>query len=113
MFDEDAEKALHAAQDRPMEHDRGVLGIVFADVAGTEALGKIGIDLDGSELPAAAERVGNIELELGAVERAFAGIDNVTQSHGLARLGQRLLGAIPELVGAEALFGASRELGDN
>ena len=75
-----------------------------------EALGRAVVELDGAELPRAADRVGDVEVDLRAVERAVALLQLVRPARRLERRAQRALGAIPHLVGADALLGARREL---
>ena len=102
MLDEDADEALERADDRPVEHDRPVLGAVLADVAGVEPLGQHRVGLDGADLPGAADGVGQMEFELGRVEGALAGQFLPAEFLGVAAGGgdgvaQRLLGPVPHL----------------
>ena len=48
-------------------------GAVFADVFEFEARGQIEIELDGGELPGAADRVDEFDVDFRAVECGFAG----------------------------------------
>ena len=73
MLDQDADEALERADDRAVEHDRAMLLAVLADVGRIEPLGQHGVGLDRADLPGAADRVGQVELELGRIEGAFAG----------------------------------------
>jgi hypothetical protein len=50
---------------------------VRADIGGIQPLGQVEIGLEGAALPFAPDRVGQLEVELGAVERAFARVDLV------------------------------------
>ena len=72
MLDQDADEALERAEDRAVEHDRPVLLAVLADVGGVEPLGQHGVGLHRADLPGAADRVGQVEFELGRIEGAFA-----------------------------------------
>ena len=115
MLDQDADEALERAEDRAVEHHRAVLLAVLADVAGVEPLGQHRVGLDRADLPGAADRVGQVELELGRVESALARQLFPAEFLGVAagggdRVAQHLLGPVPHLVGAEALVGAQRQL---
>ena len=74
MLDEDADEPLQAPQRRPVDHHRLVAGVVGADVLAVEALGtrEVVVELDGAELPLAAEGVVDDEVDLRAVESGFA-----------------------------------------
>jgi len=65
MFDQDAEETFHAAEDGPVEHEGNMLGVVFADKSGAEAIGQVSVNLDGAKLPHPAQGVGDLEFELG------------------------------------------------
>ena len=77
VLDQDGDEALEAAEDGAVDHHRPVLGVVGADVVQVEALGHRVIELDRAALPLAAERVGDVEVDLRPVERAVAGVDRV------------------------------------
>jgi hypothetical protein len=94
-------KRSNAAVDRAVDDHRAVLGVVGADVAEVEALGRQVVELDRAELPLAADRVGDVEVDLRAVERAVAGLELVGQA-GLLEGGlERGLGLVPQRVVAE------------
>ena len=75
-----AMKRSKRAEDRAVEHDRAVLGVVLADVGEVEALGRDVVELDGAQLPLAADAVGDVEVDLRAVERAVARLELVRQA---------------------------------
>ena len=115
MLDQDADEALESAKNGAVQHHRTVLFAVFADVTGVQTLGQHAVRLDRADLPSAADRVGQVEFELGRVERAFARQFFPAEFFGRAagfphRVAQLLLGLVPHFVGAEALLGAQREL---
>lgn len=110
VLDENAGEPLQRAEDGAMQHDRRVAVAVFADVLGIKAAGQVQVHLDGAALPVAADGIAQHELQLGAVERAFAGEQAVVDAHRLQRIGQRGFGLVPEVIGADALFRAGREL---
>ena len=108
VLEVDAEEALERPEDGAVEHDGAVVLAVLADVREVEALGQVGVVLDGAELPGALERVLDVELDLRPVERALAGRDLELRARALEAFGERPLGAVPLLVGADALVGAAR-----
>ena len=72
------------------------------DVLALHALGQHGeIDLDGGELPLAAQRVLHVDVDLGPVEGAAALIEVVGEAVRPHRLVERVLGGVPLLLGAE------------
>jgi hypothetical protein len=48
-----------------VQHERGVLPPVLADILRSEALGQDRVELDGAELPQPAERIGDLKSSLG------------------------------------------------
>ena len=48
VLDEHAEEPLERAEQRPVDHDRAVAGVVGADVLELEAVGHVEVDLDAS-----------------------------------------------------------------
>src|SRR5260221_1029519 len=72
VLDQDAEKALHRADDGAVEHDRRVARVVVADVLRAEAPGHAEVDLHGAALPDAADAVLERVLDLWPVERTLA-----------------------------------------
>ncbi len=73
VLDEDAEEAFDRAEERAVDHDGLVLFAVFAGVLELEAGGEVEVELDGGELPEAAEDVDEFDVDFGAVEGGFAG----------------------------------------
>ena len=65
MLDQDADEALERAEDRAVEHHRPVALAVLADIEGVEPLGHDIIELERAALPGPADRVGQVEFELG------------------------------------------------
>ena len=93
-----------------MEHHWRMLLAVLAHVLGAQSHRHVEIHLDGAALPVAPEAVLESELELGAIEGTFAGIQGVVELCLLAGLGQGRFGAVPYLVRAHALFWTGGEL---
>ena len=68
------------------------------------------VHLDGGELPVAADRVGEMEVDLRAVERALALRHGVRLAPLVERALERLGGFGPHLLVADRLAGLCREL---
>jgi hypothetical protein len=77
VLDHDADEPLEGAQDRAVQHHRAVLFAVRADVGRVQPFGQVEVGLERAALPFAADRVGQLEVELRPVERAFAGVELV------------------------------------
>src|SRR5690554_2502507 len=110
VLDEDAEEALEGAEDRPMEHHRGLACAVLVDELGTQATRQVEVQLQGTALPDAVEAVAQGEFDLGAVEGALAGLQLPLQAGGVKRRLEARLGAIPHLGLAEEVIGTGGEL---
>src|SRR3984957_6105929 len=74
VLDQNADKPLQRAEHSPVQHDRGVLLAVLADVAGAEAPRQVEVHLQGAALPGAPDGTPKGELQLGAIEGALARI---------------------------------------
>ena len=116
MLDQDADEALERAEDRAVEHHRAMLLAILADVGGVEPLGQHVVELDRADLPGAADRVGQVEFELGRIEGAFAGqllpadIRRLSRP-GAATASRSSCSALSHISSrAEALVGPEREL---
>ena len=64
-----------------VDHNRAALRAVRAGVLQLKALGKLHVELDRAALPGTAEAVGQMEVQLRAVERAVALVDDVALAH--------------------------------
>ncbi|EKD61350.1 MAG: hypothetical protein ACD_54C00275G0001 [uncultured bacterium] len=93
-----------------MQHHRAVFRAVFADKFRIQPVRQVEIGLEGAALPFAANRVGQFEIELRAVERAIALVDLVGQFQPLNRGFQRVFGLVPHLVRAHAHIRAGGKL---
>src|SRR5690606_23173778 len=98
------------SEDRAVDDHRAVLRVILAYVREIEELGVLIVELDGAELPAAADRVLDVEVDLRTVERAVALLQLVVESDRLERIAQYRLRTVPEGVIAYALLRARREL---
>ena len=65
MLDQQRDEPLEAPEDRPVNHDRPVLGVVGADVLERELLRQLVIELNRRALPLPAERVGHAKSIFG------------------------------------------------
>ena len=72
MFDQATDESLHRADENAVQHDRTVRGVVGSSVLEGESFGKIEVQLHCRSLPFATDRVDQLEVELGAVERPSA-----------------------------------------
>ena len=111
VLDEHADEPLERAVDRAVDRDRPLLLAVLVDVVQVEALGQHQpVDLDRRRLPLAAERVLDLDVDLGRVERAVLRLDAVLDartpssassiiasvSRHVAVVAERLVGLRPE-----------------
>ncbi len=72
LFDEMGDGSFHAADDAAVDHDRAVFGAVRADVVQVELLGLVEVDLNGGQSGLPAGAVGDLHIDLGAVERGLS-----------------------------------------
>src|SRR6267378_3651745 len=109
MLNQHADEALDRAENRAMDHYRALFSSCAGGVRKAEALRQIVIELNRRDLPSPLQRVGDIDLNLGTVKRAFLGIYlelDLIAAHRIAELG---LGVAPLFLGAEMLIGHGRE----
>ena len=102
FLDQDADEALEGSEDGPVQHDRPVFLAVLADIGRVEPFRQHEIHLQRAALPVAPERVAQHELQLGAVEGAFARIHLEGDAGGLDRMPERRFGPVPGRVVAGA-----------
>ena len=110
VLDQDRDEPLEAAEDRPVDDDRPVLGVVGADVFQVEPLRQLVVELDRRALPLPADRVGDVEVDLRPVERAVALVDRVGLAGALERRLELRLGVVPGRDLAQELGRPRREL---
>src|SRR6266852_2860910 len=113
VLDENADEALHRADDRPMQHDRYLARIVFGDVLRTEQTRHGKIHLHGAALPGATDAVFQMVFDLGAVEGALSREHFVAETAGIQGCLKPAFGLVPELVGTDPFRRARRELVDD
>ena len=95
VLDEEPDETFHGSERGAVDHDRAMGGVVGTDVAEVEALGEIVVDLDGAELPFAADDVFDDEVDLRAVERGFAWFLGVVDPEDLDGLTEGGFGFVP------------------
>ncbi len=110
MLEQDAHEALDAAQQGAVDHDGPMLFVVGPGVADVQALGHGEVHLDGAALPGAAHDVADVEVDLGAVEGAVAGVEHVVDALAVEHAREDALGQLPDLVRADALGRPGAEL---
>lgn len=93
-----------------MDHERAVASVVGPGVLQAEAVRELEVDLQRRHLPAAADRVADVHVDLGRVEGALAFGHDVVEARGVQRLLQGGLGLIPLLYSADKLLRTGREL---
>src|SRR4051812_5321595 len=110
MLDQDADESLERAENGAVQHERMMLLAIGTDVGGIEPLWHLRVELQSAALPGAADRVLQMEFELGTIESAFARQRLIFEPGLLERSLEVGLGAIPFLVAADALVGPGRKL---
>ena len=110
MLDEDADEPLKAAEDGTMDDDGRLLRVLAIGVGELEPAGQLEVELDGGALPLSAERIDDVEVDLGAVEGAVAVIDDEGDVVGVERPLERGLGLVPECRLAHEVGGTGGEL---
>ena len=106
VLDQDRDEPFERAIHRAMDDHRPMLVVVLADVAQVETLRGGVVELNRAELPGAADRIGDVEVDLRTVEGAVARLELVRESRRLQRGAQRALGPIPHRVVADPLLRA-------
>ena len=92
-----------------MQHHRAMARRVLAHIFGIKSLWQNKIHLQGAALPVTTNRIAQLELELRAVERAFARIQFVLQTNTFHCRFQCCFRAVPGLVRAGPVCRAVRE----
>src|SRR5713226_6221136 len=93
-----------------MDHYRTHFSSRAGRISQVEALRQIVIELDGRHLPFPLERVGHVNLDLRAIERAFLRIELESDFVTAHRFSEFLLAHPPLLFGTEMLIGHCGEL---
>src|SRR5439155_9870869 len=64
MLDQNADEALHRAEDRPVQHNRCMSAAILTNIDRAEPPRHVEVELHGTALPLSAERVTQVEFEL-------------------------------------------------
>lgn len=117
MLCNDGHEPLQTSQDRTMNNDGprwrlvGVRGLLRGAILQVEALRQLEVELDRRALERAAEGVADLDVDLGAVERAVAGVElPLPRVLGIERLLELVFGLVPRLDCAEVVVRPCREL---
>ena len=110
VLDQDPEEALDRAEQGPVNHVRPLPAAVGGLVLDPEPARLLEVDLERGQLPAAADRVLDVHVDLGCVERALALGDDVRQAGLVQRVLQRGLGLVPVGDLADELLRPGRQL---
>src|SRR6266478_7660638 len=101
MLDQDPDKALHRAEDRAVQHDRGVSAAILADIDRAKPPRHVEVELHGTALPLSADRVAQVEFELRPMECALTRVERISEIERLDRGFEILLGTVPHRVAAD------------
>jgi len=82
--------SFHTADDAAVHDDGAVLVAVSADVVQAEPRRPVKVDLDGGQGCLAVSAVGDLYVDLGAVERGLSCAGLVRQSGAVQYLGQHV-----------------------
>lgn len=110
VLNQNTDEALDRAKAHAVQHDGALLGAVGVHVLQVKVERHLEVELHGTALPGATERVLQVEVDLGTVEGAVALVDLVVHVQLLQSGAQTLLGARPVLVGAHGVLGAGGKL---
>lgn len=110
VLNQNTDEALDGAKAYAVQHDGALLGTVGVHVLQIKVERHLEIELHGTALPGAAERILQVEVDLGAVEGAVALVDLVVHVQLLQSGAQALLGARPILVRTHGVLGAGGKL---
>ena len=113
LLDQDTDKALEAANDGSVQHDRAMARAIFADKFSIQALRQVRVDLDRAALPLATKCIFKHILDLGTVERPLTRQVLKFATRRTQALGQCRFGAIPAFFRADALVRTRRQLVKN
>ena len=104
MLDQDAEKALDAAQQGAVNDIGTVFLSVLAHKRHVKAAGQVEIELDRRELPRAAHDILDVDVDLGAVKDRLTLHPFKGQVAGAQRAGQRGFSLLPHIVRASVFL---------
>src|SRR5215203_125113 len=91
-----------------MNHRRPMRLVVGTGVLELESLWQVEIQLDRGTLPETADRVSELYVDLGSVERASTGVDLERDPFTFQRSQQHAFRAVPDLIVAQPFSGTRR-----
>src|SRR5208282_2263228 len=104
VLNEHAEETLDRSVESAVHHDRLLAGAVFGNVFEAEALRQVEVELHRRQLPQAADRVYQLDVDLRPVEGGFAGDGFVFDVARLQHLLQRLRRVVPLFFAANKIL---------
>ena len=110
MLNQNTDKALDTAEANAVNHYRAMLLVILADISQIKTLGHYKVQLDGAALPGTADAVGQVEVQLGAVECAVTLVDLIRHTDGIHGVTQSLGCNLPNSVIAHGIFGTGGQL---
>ena len=110
VLNQNTDETLDGAKAHAMQHDGALLGAVGVHVLQIKVERHLEVELNGTALPGTAERILQVEVDLGTVEGAVALVDLVVHVQLLKSGAQALLGASPVLVRTHGVLGAGGKL---
>lgn len=105
VLDENSDETLERTEDCTVQHHGMLAAVVFGNEFGAQTDRQVEIELQGTTLPDAAQAIFQRELDLRPVEGTFARLQVVRQAGAVEGGGQCSFGAIPQLIGTDALSG--------
>ena len=93
-----------------MDHDRAFLLAVTVGVLQFKVQRQLEVELDGTALPGTAEAVGQVEVDLRAVERAVALVDSILHTHAVEGHAKAFGRKLPVLIGTHGVLGTGGKL---
>src|SRR4051812_21241193 len=88
-----------------MQHHGPVWSVVGAGVLDVETLGQVEVELHGRALPFPANRVNELEVELGSVERSAAFVDRELLPTLIHHAREKIFGFLPCFYRTKRLLG--------
>ena len=104
VLEEHGGETLDGSERCAVDHDRTLLGAVGIGIFKLETLRQVVVDLDGTQLPLAAEGVLDHEVQFRAIEGGLAVFGNGRKTLLGGRLDDGLLRAVPVLLTADILL---------
>ena len=110
MLSQDADETLDRAEADAMDHNRALTAAVLGDVIQAKVERHLEVELNRAALPGASQAVAQVEVDLRAVERAVALVDDIRHVELLQRLNQAVGRRLPILIAAHAVLRAGGKL---